>query len=163
VADPINLSTIISTGIGVISLLNIVVWQVYVKASASRQQDVSSLSEKINEEVKKLNEKINISVAACAERHRDMQSEIDINKDAMFSTRAELLKTIMEHKVEAVTRSDTNLIIEEKIKPLRDSIEDIRNDQRAVAKENNQKFDTVIKALSRIEGIMEAQRKRRDD
>lgn len=162
-ADPINLSTIISTGIGVISLLNIVVWQVYVKASASRQQDVSSLSEKINEEVKKLNEKINISVAACAERHRDMQSEIDINKDAMFSTRAELLKTIMEHKVEAVTRSDTNLIIEEKIKPLRDSIEDIRNDQRAVAKENNQKFDTVIKALSRIEGIMEAQRKRRDD
>lgn len=162
-ADPINLSTIISTGIGVVSLLNIVVWQVYVKASASRQQDVSSLSEKINEEVKKLNEKINISVAACAERHRDMQSEIDINKDAMFSTRAELLKTIMEHKVEAVTRSDTNLIIEEKIKPLRDSIEDIRNDQRAVAKENNQKFDTVIKALSRIEGIMEAQRKRRDD
>jgi gas vesicle protein len=162
-ADPVNLSTVISTGVGVFGLLNIIVWQVYIKASASRQQDVSNISEKINEEVKKLNEKINLSVATCAERHRDMQSEIDINKDAMFSTRAELLKTIMEHRVEAVTRSDTNLIIEEKIKPLRDSIEDIRNDQRAVAKENNQKFDTVIKALSRIEGIMEAQRKRRDD
>ena len=151
-ADPVSLQTVITTGISVIGLLNIIFWQIYTKASASRQRDSQQL-----------NEKINLSVASSSERHRDMQSEIDINKDAMFSTRAELLKTIMEHKVEAVTRSDTNLIIEEKIKPLRDSIEDIRTGQREVAKENNLKFDTVIKALSRIEGIMEAQRKRRDD
>ena len=162
-ADPVSLQTIITTSLGVLGLVNVVFWQIYTKASASRQRDSQQLSDKINDEVKKLNEKINLSVASSSERHRDMQSEIDINKDAMFSTRAELLKTIMEHKVEAVTRSDTNLIIEEKIKPLRDSIEDIRTGQREVAKENNLKFDTVIKALSRIEGIMEAQRKRRDD
>lgn len=162
-ADPVPLQTIITTSLGVLGLVNIVFWQIYTKASTSRQRDSQQLSDKINDEVKKLNEKINLSVASSSERHRDMQSEIDINKDAMFSTRAELLKTIMEHKVEAVTRSDTNLIIEEKIKPLRDSIEDIRTGQREVAKENNLKFDTVIKALSRIEGIMEAQRKRRDD
>ena len=162
-ADPVPLQTIITTSLGVLGLVNIVFWQIYTKASASRQRDSQQLNDKINDEVKKLNEKINLSVASSSERHRDMQSEIDINKDAMFSTRAELLKTIMEHKVEAVTRSDTNLIIEEKIKPLRDSIEDIRTGQREVAKENNLKFDTVIKALSRIEGIMEAQRKRRDD
>lgn len=162
-ADPVSLQTIITTSLGVLGLVNIVFWQIYTKASTSRQRDSQQLSDKINDEVKKLNEKINLSVASSSERHRDMQSEIDINKDAMFSTRAELLKTIMEHKVEAVTRSDTNLIIEEKIKPLRDSIEDIRTGQREVAKENNLKFDTVIKALSRIEGIMEAQRKRRDD
>lgn len=162
-ADPVPLQTIITTSLGVLGLVNIVFWQIYTKASTSRQRDSQQLSDKINDEVKKLNEKINLSVASSSERHRDMQSEIDINKDAMFSTRAELLKTIMEHKVEAVTRSDTNLIIEEKIKPLRDSNEEIRTGQREVAKENNLKFDTVIKALSRIEGIMEAQRKRRDD
>lgn len=162
-ADPVSLQTVITTSLGVLGLVNVVFWQIYTKASTSRQRDSQQLTEKINDEVKKLNEKINLSVASSSERHRDMQSEIDINKDAMFSTRAELLKTIMEHKVEAVTRSDTNLIIEEKIKPLRDSIEDIRTGQREVAKENNLKFDTVIKALSRIEGIMEAQRKRRDD
>lgn len=162
-ADPVSLQTVITTSLGVLGLVNVIFWQIYTKASTSRQRDSQQLTEKINDEVKKLNEKINLSVASSSERHRDMQSEIDINKDAMFSTRAELLKTIMEHKVEAVTRSDTNLIIEEKIKPLRDSIEDIRTGQREVAKENNLKFDTVIKALSRIEGIMEAQRKRRDD
>lgn len=161
--EPISVSAVISTCTGILSVLAYIVWNVYTRASTTRQQDVQHMTDKINDEVRKLNEKINLSVATCAERHRDMQSEIDINKDAMFSTRAELLKTIMEHKVEAVTRSDTNVIIEEKIKPLRESIEDIRKEQREVAKENNQKFDTVIKALSRIEGIMEAQRKRRDD
>ena len=162
-ADPVSLQTVITTGISVIGLLNIIFWQIYTKASASRQRDSQQLTDKINDEVKKLNEKINISVASCAERHRDMQSEIDINKDALVTARAELLKTIMEHKVDAVTHATANLIIEEKVKPLRESIEDIRTDQRVVARENNLKFDTVIKALSRIEGIMEAQRKRRDD
>ena len=49
---------------------------------------------------------------------------------------------------------------EEKIKPVKESLDELKANQKEVAKT---KFDTVLKTLSRIEGIMAAGSRRRDD
>jgi hypothetical protein len=70
---------------------------------------------------------------------------------------------VVDHKLEAITRADAHSLFEEKIKPVKESLDELKVNQKEVARENNLKFDTVLKTLSRIEGCLEAQKRRRDD
>lgn len=114
-----------------------IVWNIFSKASATRQDDL-----------KVIHSKIEAAVAQCINKQRDLQMQIDQTK-AM----------LVDHKVEAISRHDANNLFEEKIRPVRESIDKV---ERGLEKMED-KFDIMLKALSRIEGCLEAQKRRRDD
>lgn len=118
-----------------------VIWQIYNKASTTREADIKSL-----------NEKIEANTAHCINKQRDLQMQID-----------QVKTMVVDHKMEAITRTDAHSLFEEKIKPVKESLDELKSNQKEVARENNLKFDTVLKTLSRIEGIMAAGSRRRDD
>jgi septal ring factor EnvC (AmiA/AmiB activator) len=114
-----------------------IVWNIFSKASATRQDDL-----------KVIHSKIEAAVSQCINKQRDLQMQIDQTK-AM----------LVDHKVEAISRQDANNLFEEKIRPVRESIDKV---ERGLEKMED-KFDIMLKALSRIEGCVEAQKRRRDD
>lgn len=114
-----------------------IVWNIFSKASATRQDDL-----------KVIHSKIEAAVSQCINKQRDLQMQIDQTK-AM----------LVDHKVEAISRHDANNLFEEKIRPVRESIDKV---ERGLEKMED-KFDIMLKALSRIEGCLEAQKRRRDD
>jgi septal ring factor EnvC (AmiA/AmiB activator) len=114
-----------------------IVWNIFSKASATRQDDL-----------KVIHSKIEAAVSQCINKQRDLQMQIDQTK-AM----------LVDHKVEAISRQDANNLFEEKIRPVRESIDKV---ERGLEKMED-KFDIMLKALSRIEGCLEAQKRRRDD
>lgn len=114
-----------------------IVWNIFSKASATRQDDL-----------KVIHSKIEAAVSQCINKQRDLQMQIDQTK-AM----------LVDHKVEAISRQDANNLFEEKIRPVRESIDKV---ERGLEKMED-KFDIMLKALSRIEGCLESQKRRRDD
>ncbi len=114
-----------------------IVWNIFSKASATRQDDL-----------KVIHSKIEAAASQCINKQRDLQMQIDQTK-AM----------LVDHKVEAISRHDANNLFEEKIRPVRESIDKV---ERGLEKMED-KFDIMLKALSRIEGCLEAQKRRRDD
>jgi septal ring factor EnvC (AmiA/AmiB activator) len=117
--------------------ISTIVWNIFSKASATRQDDL-----------KVIHSKIEAAVSQCINKQRDLQMQIDQTK-AM----------LVDHKVEAISRQDANNLFEEKIRPVRESIDKV---ERGLEKMED-KFDIMLKALSRIEGCVEAQKRRRDD
>lgn len=114
-----------------------IVWNIFSKASATRQDDL-----------KVIHSKIEAAVSQCVNKQRDLQMQIDQTK-----------VMLVDHKVEAISRQDANNLFEEKIRPVRESIDKV---ERGLEKMED-KFDIMLKALSRIEGCLEAQKRRRDD
>lgn len=129
-----------------------VIWQIYNKASATRASDMKALNDKIDTEAKSLSEKIDTNTGHCVNKQLNLEMQI-----------GQVRSMVIDHKLEAITRQDAHSLFEEKIKPIKESLDDLKSNQKEVAKENNLKFDTVLKALSRIEGIMSTSTRRRDD
>lgn len=121
--------------------LTAIIWNIYNKAVTSWAADI-----------KAVNEKIEGNTAHCINKQRDLQMQID-----------QVKTMVVDHKLEAITRADAHSLFEEKIKPVKESLDELKVNQKEVARENNLKFDTVLKTLSRIEGIMAAGSRRRDD
>lgn len=121
--------------------LTAIIWNIYNKAVTSWAADM-----------KAVNEKIEANTAHCINKQRDLQMQID-----------QVKTMVVDHKLEAITRADAHSLFEEKIKPVKESLDELKINQKEVARENNLKFDTVLKTLSRIEGIMAAGSRRRDD
>lgn len=136
-----------------------IVWNIYNKASMTQAADVKALHDKITAEVKVLNEKIDSNTAHCVNKQRDIQMISEQNKESIQLVRSELSQAIMDHKVETINRQDANSLMEEKIKPIRDSVEEIKNDTRAT----NAVLSKVLQSLGRIEGSMGIQSKRSED
>lgn len=125
-----------------------VVWNIYSKASTTQKEDYS-----------KLNEKIDNNTAHCVNKQRDLQMNIDQNRDMILQVRAELSQAFMEHKVDTINRHDANLLMEEKIKPIRESVEEIKSVQR----DTTTAISKVLQSLARIEGSMGISGKRSED
>jgi septal ring factor EnvC (AmiA/AmiB activator) len=121
--------------------LTAIIWNIYNKAVTSWAADI-----------KAVNEEIEGNTAHCINKQRDLQMQID-----------QVKTMVVDHKLEAITRADAHSLFEEKIKPVKESLDELKVNQKEVARENNLKFDTVLKTLSRIEGCLEAQKRRRDD
>lgn len=121
--------------------LTAIIWNIYREAKTTWAADMKST-----------NEKIEANTAHCINKQRDLQMQID-----------QVKTMVVDHKLEAITRADAHSLFEEKIKPVKESLDELKANQKEVARENNLKFDTVLKTLSRIEGIMAAGSRRRDD
>src|SRR5574343_657039 len=80
-----------------------IVWNIFSKASATRQDDL-----------KVIHSKIEAAVSQCINKQRDLQMQIDQTK-AM----------LVDHKVEAISRQDANNLFEEKIRPVRETIDKV--------------------------------------
>ena len=113
---------------------------------------MKTLNDKIDSEAKSLSEKIDTNTGHCVNKQLNLEMQI-----------GQVRSMVIDHKLEAITRQDAHSLFEEKIKPIKESLDDLKSNQKEVAKENNLKFDTVLKALSRIEGIMSTSTRRRDD
>ena len=148
----ISVTSVIATCTSVLSFLTFLVWQIYSKASATRASDMKTLNDKIDAEAKSLSEKIDTNTGHCVNKQLNLEMQI-----------GQVRSMVIDHKLEAITRQDAHSLFEEKIKPIKESLDDLKSNQKEVAKENNLKFDTVLKALSRIEGIMSTSTRRRDD
>ena len=148
----ISVTSVIATCTSVLSFLTFLVWQIYSKASATRASDMKALNDKIDTEAKSLSEKIDTNTGHCVNKQLNLEMQI-----------GQVRSMVIDHKLEAITRQDAHSLFEEKIKPIKESLDDLKSNQKEVAKENNLKFDTVLKALSRIEGIMSTSTRRRDD
>lgn len=114
-----------------------IIWNIYNKASTSQAADM-----------KAINDKIEANTANCINKQRDLQMQIDQTK-----------ALLVDHKVEAISRQDANNLFEEKIRPIKESIDKV---ERGMEKMED-KFDIMLKALSRIEGCLDAQKRRHDD
>lgn len=125
-----------------------VMWSIYNKASTTQKDDYA-----------KLNEKIDNNTAHCVNKQRDLQMNIDQNRDMILQVRAELSQAFMEHKVDTINRQDANLLMEEKIKPIRESVEEIK----AVQRDATTAISKVLQSLARIEGSMGIAGKRSED
>ena len=148
----ISVTSVIATCTSVLSFLTFLVWQIYSKASATRASDMKTLNDQIDSEAKSLSEKIDTNTGHCVNKQLNLEMQI-----------GQVRSMVIDHKLEAITRQDAHSLFEEKIKPIKESLDDLKSNQKEVAKENNLKFDTVLKALSRIEGIMSTSTRRRDD
>jgi hypothetical protein len=139
-------SIIAIVGIGVTFVFGAltVIWNIYSKASATNA---------------KLDEKINTNTSACSNKQRELQRDIDHNREMISQARAELFQALMEHKVDTINRQDVNLLMEEKIKPIRDSVEEMKFAQR----DTHVTLSKVLQSLARIEGSMGISAKRSED
>lgn len=137
----VNLNGIISACTGVLSLLTFIVWHVYNKASTTQKEDIKAIHEKIDS-----------NTAHCINKQRDLQMQID-------QTRSE----VVNHKLEAISRQDANSLFEEKIRPVKESIDKVEKAMEKGMDKMDDKFEIMLKALSRIEGCLDAQKRRRDD
>jgi len=125
-----------------------VIWNIYNKASSIQKEDYA-----------KLDEKINSNTSHCVNKQRDLQMNIDQNREAIAQVRAEVFQALMEHKVDTINRQDVNLLMEEKIKPIRDSVEEMKFAQR----DTHTTLSKVLQSLARIEGSMGISAKRSED
>ncbi len=125
-----------------------VIWNIYSKASSTQKEDYA-----------KLDEKINSNTSHCVNKQRDLQMNIDQNREAIAQVRAEVFQALMEHKVDTINRQDVNLLMEEKIKPIRDSVEEMKFAQR----DTHTTLSKVLQSLARIEGSMGISAKRSED
>lgn len=148
----VSINQIIGTCTSIVSFLTFIIWHIYSKASATRAADLKSINEKIEAEAKSLNDKIDSNTGHCVNKQLNLEMQI-----------GQVRTMVTDHKMEAITRQDAHNLFEEKIKPVKESLDELKLNQKEVAKENNLKFDTVLKTLSRIEGIMAAGSRRRDD
>mgnify|MGYP006370891893 CR=1 FL=1 len=114
-----------------------IIWNIYSKASASR-----------NEDLKVIHTKIEAAVGQCIKKQGELQMQIDQTK-AM----------LVDHKIDTISRQDANNLFEEKNRPVKESIDKVEKGMEKM----EDKFDIMLKALSRIEGCLDAQKRRRDD
>lgn len=121
--------------------LSAIVWNIFSKASATRQDDL-----------KVIHTKIETSVSQCINKQRDLQMQIDQTKSE-----------IVNHKLEAISRQDAHNLFEEKIRPVKESIDKLEKATEKGLDKMDDKFEIMLKALSRIEGCLDAQKRRRDD
>jgi hypothetical protein len=143
-----SIITLFGVGITFVFGALTVIWNIYSKASSTQKEDYT-----------KLDEKININTAHCVNKQRDLQMNIDQNREAIAQVRAEVFQALMEHKVDTINRQDVNLLMEEKIKPIRDSVEEMKFAQR----DTHTTLSKVLQSLARIEGSMGISAKRSED
>ena len=150
-----NTVAIITACVGIAGLVLTVSWNIYNKTTNTHKEDLARLQNKHREDVDKLNEKIDTNTAHCVNKQRDLQMNID-----------QLEKDHVNHKLDSVSRRDVNLLMDEKIKPLKDSIDDMKSDQKDIRhdqKLTNELVSKVIASLARIEGSLSIPTRRSED
>lgn len=119
-----------------------VIWNVYTKASASKESALNQIHEKIDSRV-----------AVCNSVHQNLQGQIDQVKTMM-----------LDHKMETINRTEANSLIEEKIRPIKESLDKVEKCTNKL----DDKLSELIESIATIKGFImsqhnNSQNKRKDD
>ena len=143
---------IVSVCTAILVALTGFIWNVYSKASNTRTNDLKSIYDRIEG-----------NTTQCISKYHELKAHFQLQVD---QTR----NMIIDHKLEAINRQDANTLMEEKLRPIRDSIhkQEVATDKLAdkfdagMEKLENRfdaKFEATLQSLSEIKGCLESRRR----
>lgn len=127
-------------------------WHIYSKNSTTRENDLKSIYDKMEN-----------NTTQCISKYHELKAHFQSQVD---QTR----NMIIDHKLEAINRQDANILMEEKLQPIRVSIQkqEVATDKLAdkfdigmdkLETKFDAKFDATLHSLSEIKGCLENRRR----
>lgn len=145
----------LSFGVAVLGIITVWIWNVWNKASTVRSADRGEIKKEYENVLLRM-DKI---VAESTVKFKDLDAAINSLKDHLADTKSEFGNRLIQFSLEALKREEANSMIEEKLKPLRDALLQVKDDIR----ESKQDQKQILSELHRLIISVEGYKRRRDD
>ncbi len=123
--------------LAVLGLLTTWFWNMYNKAKNDKNAEKLSIDAKIKE----------------------IENNLNVFKERLAEVKSDFNSKILEMSIKTLNRDEANLMVEEKLKPLRDMLTQNKDDLKEVKQDQKQILSTLNNVIVALEGY----RRRRDD
>jgi len=123
--------------LAVLGLLTTWFWNMYNKAKNDKNAEKLSIDAKIKE----------------------IENNLSVFKERLAEVKSDFNSKILEMSIKTLNRDEANLMVEEKLKPLRDMLTQNKDDLKEVKQDQKQILSTLNNVIVALEGY----RRRRDD